>query len=180
MNKFFMHLHTVNKHRFEVFKLCCKVGIPFQGFTHDLSKYSYVEFKESVKYYTDGTVSPLTTSKKINGYSEAWLHHFGRNKHHFEYWYDYSAREKMPIIPFKYMLEMICDRIAASKIYYKDKYNDSKPYEYFMARKDKYILNNKLKDFLEEIFLSLKDNGESILSKKYIYGVYLKYTKKQF
>lgn len=71
MSKFFKHLHTVNRHRFEVFKLCCKVGIPFRGLVHDLSKYSYEEFSESVKYYTDGTISPLLTSKKENGYSRA-------------------------------------------------------------------------------------------------------------
>ena len=177
MSKFFKHLHTINRHRFEVFKLCCKVGIPFRGIVHDLSKYSFEEFFESVKYYTNGTISPLLTSKKENGYSRAWLHHFGRNKHHFEYWYDYAAPVKTPIIPFKYMLEMICDRIAASKIYYKDNYNDSIPYEYYMARKDSYKLNSKLKDFLEEVFYDLSKNGEKILNKKYIYNLYLKHTK---
>lgn len=177
MNKFFGHLHTVNKHRFEVFKLCCKVGIPFRGLVHDLSKYSFEEFFESVKYYTDGSDSPLRTSKKINGYSRAWLHHFGRNKHHFEYWYDYSAPVKTPIIPFKYMLEMICDRIAASKTYYKKDYKNSTPYEYFVSHKDTYELNPKLKDFLEEVFYDLGKKGEKVLNKKYIYKLYLKHTK---
>ena len=174
--KFFRHLHTINKHRFAVFKLCCKVGIPFRGLVHDLSKYSFEELFESVKYYTDGNYSPIIDAKKDKGYSRAWLHHKGRNKHHFEYWYDDVALNPTPIIPFKYMLEMICDRIAASKIYYKDNYNDSIPYEYYMARKDSYKLNSKLKDFLEEVFYDLSKNGEKILNKKYIYNLYLKHT----
>ena len=175
--KFFRHLHTINKHRFTVFKLCCKVGIPFRGLVHDLSKYSFEEFFESVKYYTDGNYSPIINAKKDKGYSRAWLHHKGRNKHHFEYWYDDVALNPTPIIPFKYMLEMICDRIAASKIYYKKDYKNSTPYEYYMARKDNYQLNPKLKDFLEEVFYDLSKKGEKILNKKYIYNLYLKHTK---
>ena len=33
------HFHMVNKHRFLVFKLSIKAGIPLQGLVHDLSKY---------------------------------------------------------------------------------------------------------------------------------------------
>lgn len=177
MNKIFKHIHTVNKHRFEVFKLCCKVGIPFRGLLHDLSKYSYTELFESIKYYTNGTISPLLTCKNDIGYSEAWLHHKGRNKHHFEYWYDSSAKEKTPIIPFKYMLEMVCDRIAASKIYYKKNYNNKTPYDYYIKNKDKYELNEKLKLFLEEVFINLYKKGENFLTKKNIKKIYDKYTK---
>ena len=179
MKYFFMHIHTVNKHRFEVFKLCCKVGIPFRGLVHDLSKYSIEELSESVKYFkkSKGKYSPLLSCKNENGYSKAWLHHFGRNKHHFEYWYDFAAPVKMPIIPFKYMLEMICDRIAASKTYNKGKYKNSDPYDYFMKEKDKYNLNPLLKDFLEDVFEDLKDNGEVILNKSYLHKKYLKHVK---
>ena len=176
IKKFFLHIHTVNIHRFEVFKLCIKVGIPFRGLVHDLSKYSYTEISESIKY-TDGKKSPLKTSKEINGYSKAWLHHKGRNKHHFEYWYDWAAKESMPIIPFKYMLEMICDRIAATKIYNRKNYNNKMPYDYFMKGKDSYVLNDNLKSFLEEVFTKLYEDGEVILKKKTLYKMYLKHTK---
>ena len=37
ISKFFKHLHTVNKHRFKVFILCCKAGQPWRGLLHDLS-----------------------------------------------------------------------------------------------------------------------------------------------
>ena len=85
---FFGHLHVINRHKFLVFKLCCRVGIPFQGLVHDLSKFSPEEFFEGVKYY-QGNYSPIRNCKTVNGYSRAWLHHKGRNKHHYEYWFDY-------------------------------------------------------------------------------------------
>ena len=97
-----LHFNLVNKHRFKVFKLCCKAGIPFRGLMHDLSKYSITEFFESAKYYNGG-FSPISTCKKENGYSKAWLHHKGRNKHHHEYWYDYAAPDKAAVIPYKYL-----------------------------------------------------------------------------
>jgi len=173
----FKHLHTVNKHRFEVFKLCLKVGIPFRGLVHDLSKYSYEEFSESVKYYTDGKYSPLAKCKKENGYSRAWLHHKGRNKHHYEYWYDIEAPEQTPIIPFKYMLEMICDRIAASKIYRKKEYTTSHPLEYLLYNVDEIKLNPKLKGFLIDVFTELSKKGEKVLNKKHLKRLYDKHTK---
>lgn len=113
LRNFFGHLNTVNKHRFLVFKLSIKAGIPLRGFLHDLSKYSPQEFFEGVKYFNDN-VSPIKICKKEKGYSKAWLHHKGRNKHHFEYWYDFNTPDKTPIIPYKYTVELICDNIAAS------------------------------------------------------------------
>ena len=155
MKYFFKHLGVVNRHRFEVFKLCCKCGFPVRGLLHDLSKYSYIEFSESVKYYkkSNGKYSPLAACKKENGYSKAWLHHFGRNMHHYEYWYDHSAPIKNPVMPFKYTVEMVCDRIAASKIYNGKNYKDSDPYNYLMKKDiDKTTMNSSIKAFLEELF----------------------------
>lgn len=181
MKYFFKHLHTVNKHRFEVFKLCCRAGIPIRGLLHDLSKYSYEEFSESVKYYkmSNGKYSPLAACRKVNGYSKAWLHHFGRNKHHFEYWYDFVGPVHTPVIPFKYMVEMICDRIAASKIYKGKEFDTSKPYEYFMKQKDFYNINPSLSAFLEEVFFRFKEEGYSILNKKKLFELYTKHTKNE-
>lgn len=179
MNYFFSHLHTVNKHRFLVFKLCTKCGFMWRGLTHDLSKYSFSEFIPSVKYYkiSKGTYSPLLAEKQTVGYSSAWLHHFGRNKHHFEYWYDYAAPIPTPIIPFKYMVEMLCDRIAASMTYQGKNYTNASAYEYFMKSKDKYKINSAMNDFLETVFIELKKNGESCLNKKWLFKTYNKCIK---
>lgn len=181
MKYFFKHLCVVNKHKFKVFILCCKCGFPLRGLLHDLSKFSYTEFSESVKYYkkANGKKSPLTVCKKENGYSKAWLHHFGRNKHHYEYWYDPCAPVKSPVIPFCYMVEMICDRIAASKTYNGSDYTNSMPYEHFLNDKTIFLLNDSLKDFLEEVFHQLSIDGEKILNKKKLYKLYLKHTKNE-
>ena len=179
IKKFFKHLHKINLHRWEVFKLSIKVGIPFRGLIHDLSKYSPEEFFESVKFYKEGKRSPLIEAKIENGYSKAWLHHFGRNKHHFEYWFDYNAPVQTPIIPFKYMLEMICDRIAASKAYNKGHYTNKCSLDYFYHEKPNMKLNPKLQDFLEEIFIELSKKGEVILNKKHIRDLYNKHTSSE-
>ena len=110
------HFCLITHHKWVVFKLCCRIGEPWRGITHDLSKYSPTEFFESVKYYV-GTHSPITEAKRDKGYSVAWLHHKGRNKHHSEYWEDEFAPEPTPVMPYKYAAEMICDKIAAGIIY---------------------------------------------------------------
>ena len=87
LRKIIKQFNTVTKHKWIVFKLCIKAGIPLHGIIHDLSKYSPAEFWEAAKYY-NGIKSPIVYARNENGYSKAWLHHKGRNKHHFEYWYD--------------------------------------------------------------------------------------------
>ena len=158
------HFNLVNKHRWEVFKLCCKAGIPYRGLVHDLSKYSPTEFWESAKYF-DGHKSPITFAKKEKGYSKAWLHHKGRNKHHYEYWIDYPAKGgdgsligmEMPV---NYVIEMFCDRVAASKIYNKDKYTDVDSLNYFKRGMDHYIINPKTKELLYSLLVMLSEKGE--------------------
>ena len=115
---FFKHLKTVIRHRRAVRKLCFKCGLIRQGLTHDLSKFSRAEFKAGVKYY-QGNRSPQAKEREVLGFSAAWLHHKGRNKHHAEYWTDSGGVGAMSpvVMPAKYFAEMVCDRIAASKIY---------------------------------------------------------------
>ena len=96
--------------------LCFKCGLYKQGLLHDLSKYSPTELKTGAKYWV-GTRSPNSIERETIGYSTAWLHHKGRNKHHPEYWYDPMSRNPMPVIPYKYIVEMICDNLAAGIVY---------------------------------------------------------------
>lgn len=141
---------------------CIKAGIPFQGFRHDLSKYSPTEFRQGVKYYV-GTRSPNEGERRERGYSLAWLHHKGRNKHHFEYWSDYNPvkRQVCPVkMPLKYVVEMFCDRVAASKIYEGENYTDSHPIEYFERGKDHRFIDPETSDFLEKLLVMLSEKGE--------------------
>lgn len=117
MKKFFGHLKTVSTHKWWVFYYCCKAGIPFRGLIHDMSKFSPTEFIESVKYWS-GTRSPIDACKEDKGVSKAWLHHKGRNKHHYEYWQDnFDKGGKAICMPFKDSVEMLCDFLGAGRAY---------------------------------------------------------------
>lgn len=114
------HFKTITKHRMLVCRHCFQIGLYRQGLTHDLSKYSPEEFFTGVRYY-QGTRSPNAAEREDLGYSKAWLHHKGRNKHHYEYWIDISVRKEEGLVgnkmPLRYVAEMICDRIAACEVY---------------------------------------------------------------
>lgn len=128
------HFRTITRHRNTVLRYCIKAGIPLQGLLHDLSKYSPVEFIPGMLYY-QGTRSPNEEERERLGYSVAWMHHKGRNKHHFEYWSDVSTKtfRYEPVeMPTRYLIEMFCDRVAASRIYRGEQYRDSDPLEYFL------------------------------------------------
>lgn len=156
------HLRTVRMHRREVMRNCFRAGIPCQGLLHDLSKYSPTEFIPSVKYY-QGTRSPNEQERTVKGYSEAWMHHKGRNKHHFEYWTDYSPETKQlePVkMPLRYVAEMFCDRVGASKIYNGENYTDRKPLEYFLKAKPTRKIHPETSRFLEILLKMLVIKGE--------------------
>lgn len=162
MNKFLGHLFTVMKHRRKVIYHCAKVGILHRGLLHDLSKYSPTEFLEGVKYFS-GTRSPNESERTQKGYSEAWMHHKGRNRHHFEYWTDYNPETKLisPVkMPIVYVKEMFCDRVAASKVYQGKNYVSSQPAEYFLRAKERRRINQETSDLLESWLIMLKEKGE--------------------
>ena len=178
MKNFFGHLKTVLKHKWIVFKLSIKAGIPIRGLLHDMSKFSPVEFWESVKFYQGGKKSPLAVSREVLGYSKAWLHHKGRNKHHLEYWYDEDLK-KQPIIPFKYCLEMICDKLSASIVYEGKEWTNMSELKYWETKeKDKTSMNPQIRDFLTEVFRQVSIYGiDKVVKKKYLKEIYDKYCK---
>ncbi len=162
MNKLIGHFRTITKHRHAVIRNCRRAGILWQGLRHDLSKYSPTEFIPGVKYYV-GTRSPNELERADKGYSAAWLHHKGRNKHHFEYWSDYNPVERRvgPVkMPLRYVIEMVCDRMAASKIYLGDKYTDASALEYFVHGKTHRVIHPETSDLCERLLTMLANEGE--------------------
>lgn len=156
------HFYTITKHRHMVIKHCFKAGIFLQGCFHDLSKYSPSEFLVGVKYF-QGNRSPNEAEREAYGYSKAWLHHKGRNKHHFEYWIDYSPADRTlkPVkMPLRFVVEMFCDRVAASKIYQGNNYSDNHPLEYFIKSKKMRLIHPETSDLLESWLVMLSEKGE--------------------
>ncbi len=161
--KAWKHFCTITHHKMLVARECFKVGLYKQGLLHDMSKYSPTEFRVGAKYY-QGTRSPNNAEREDTGLSLAWLHHKGRNKHHLEYWIDYSVGGEGGMagmkMPDKYIVEMVMDRIAASKIYKKETYTDASPLEYYNRGKDKLILHEHTRMVLEKCLTMLAEEGE--------------------
>lgn len=144
-------------------KGCFKVSLYRQGLLHDMSKYSPTEFLVGCKYY-QGDRSPNNAEREEKGYSMAWLHHKGRNKHHLEYWIDYSVDGTHELtgmeMPTKYVVEMFVDRVAASKIYLKEQYTDDDPLNYFLMGKGHYMMHKKTEALLGKLLRMLAEEGE--------------------
>ena len=169
------HLKLITYHKWLVFKLCCKVGQPWRGFVHDFSKYSPTEFWESIHYYT-GNHSPITEAKKDKGYSKAWLHHKGRNKHHAEYWVDETATEKTPVMQYPYAVEMICDKLAAGIAYQGKEWTKEYQLSYWEKERKKTRMNEKLQNFVTEILTQVANNGiNKTLTRKNMEELYKKH-----
>ena len=169
------HFIVITRHKWVVFKLCCKVGQPWRGLVHDLSKYSPTEFWEGVKYF-NGKHSPITDAKKDKGYSQAWLHHKGRNKHHTDYWVDLSAPDKTPIIPYQYVAEMLCDKLAAGMVYKGKDWTKEYELNYWLNERDKTLVNDQVEALITEFLTQVsKDGIDKVLTKKNVKALYKKY-----
>ena len=156
------HFRTITRHRHKVIANCFRAGIGWQGLFHDLSKYSPTEFWPGARYY-QGTRSPNEIEREKYGYTPAWLHHKGRNRHHFEYWTDYNPAERrvMPVkMPLRYVAEMFCDRVAASKIYQGAAYTQTHPLEYYLRGKPRRVIHPQTAALLEEWLTCLAQEGE--------------------
>ncbi len=162
------HLKTVLTHKMLVAEGCFAVGLYSQGLLHDLSKLLPTEFLNGIRFYQGGKQSPNNGERASKGYSEAWMHHKGRNRHHFEYWTDYNieaAKEgRFPVqpvqMPRRYVVEMLMDRIAASKTYMKAAYTDESPLNYYKRGNTHRFLHPQTARELELMLRILARKGE--------------------
>lgn len=162
--KLVQHWKTITKHKRIVMQECFSVGLYWQGLTHDLSKFMPTEFLVGIKYW-QGNRSPNTAERDAIGYSSAWLHHKGRNKHHFEYWIDYSSRFTGNVMipapmPRRYVVEMFMDRLAASKVYNGDNYTDGDALAYYEKGNAGKLMHPKTRYLLEKLLKMNADEGE--------------------
>lgn len=157
------HFKTITEHRWVVMQECFKVGLYKQGILHDLSKYTPEEFCTGVLYF-QGDRSPNAAEKEAVGYSPAWLHHKGRNKHHYEYWIDLTADRSKGLqgmkMPVQYVVEMFMDRLAASKIYAKKSYTDSNALDYYKKTRKFMTIHPDSRKLLERLLIMNSKYGE--------------------
>ena len=160
--KAWKHFKTITRHRLIVMAGCFRVGLYWQGLTHDLSKYSPTEFLQGARYF-QGVRSPNAAEREVKGYSEAWMHHKGRNRHHYEYWTDMNMErrvyESVPM-PRKYLVEQIMDRRAACIVYQGKDYTPASPLNYFLKSRERSLMHPQNQQELEYILTMLRDQGE--------------------
>ena len=157
------HFKTITRHRHMVMRNCFRVGLYRQGLCHDLSKYMPTEFWAGARYY-QGTRSPNAAQREEVGYSEAWMHQKGRNRHHFEYWTDLVEGKEgyQPVpMPYRYVVESVMDRIAASKVYKGDRYYAGCELDYLDYSGESKLMNPETAATLRELLTLLKEQGEA-------------------
>ena len=175
--KAWLHFKTISRHKRMVMEYCFRIGLYRQGILHDLSKYSPSEFLVGCRYF-QGNRSPNNAEREAIGVSTSWLHHKGRNKHHFEYWIDYSLDPDKIIMgapmPRKYVAEMAMDRISASRNYMGTEYTDQHPLEYYRKGADSmWFVHPQTKRELERILRIISEKGEDAMIR-YVKNQYLK------
>lgn len=164
------HLKTITRHRNYTLYCCSQCGLKRRGIVHDFSKFSLEEFIFSAKYYTNGKCSPIKLAKAKNGYSRAWLHHKGRNKHHPEYWIDFDLinGKVIPIeMPKKYVVEMVCDWVSASKTYNGGILEVEKFKNYVVPITASPLVHPKTKQFILKILNVLDNTNDFVCMFKY-------------
>lgn len=156
------HFLTITRHKLLVMDGCFRVGLIRQGLAHDLSKYSFTEFWNGAKYF-QGKRSPNAAEREDKGYSEAWMHHKGRNRHHYEYWSDMNmqTRQYEPVpVPRKYLVEMVMDRRAACMVYQGGTYTQRSPLTYYLDSRERHLMHPKTQRELEFLLTVLADKGD--------------------
>ena len=109
-----LHFATITKHKLMVMHYCFESDFTSRGFSMTFPNIPRPEFLVGCKYY-QGNRSPNNAEREDTGVSTAWLHHKGRNKHHYEHWVDYSINDPEHVImgakmPRRYVAEMVMDR----------------------------------------------------------------------
>lgn len=149
MVKLLKLLRRVIIHKFWVAYYCFQLGLYWQGITHDFSKFSLTEIKGALKYWNDSK-SSLAYEKELNGYSATFLHHRGRNPHHYEYWIHSLDEGGVPAeMPRKYVLELICDYLAACRTYGGD---PRKEIDWWLKVSPKMKMHPKTKEYITCVF----------------------------
>lgn len=168
----FLHFKKICVHKYYVGKYCWKLGLYWRGITHDLSKFSITEFWESVKYY-QGNRSPIDACKEMNGYSKAWLHHKGRNKHHYEYWQDNFDNGGQPVLmPFKDTLELLCDYLGAGHAYMGKNFSYGMEYVWWTNKSQKPLAMHPVNKAFIDYVLTELPNNHNLLNRMELLHIY--------
>lgn len=154
MTRYDAYLWYVIRHRWFVFIECCKLGIPWQGLVHDLSKFRPSEFipyarhfhGPNAKVWRDKTGYYKPTDTGDAAFDFAWFLHQKRNAHHWQYWLSPAepGKERVIQMPEKYIKEMVADWRGAGRAQHRPD-----TVAWWMANKDKMVATNYTRLYVE-------------------------------
>lgn len=116
---------------------------------HDNSKYS----KEEYAAYDEYFYGSIKTSKVIEDFNKAWLHHIHNNPHHWQYWVlvnDDGTAHALDMEPI-YIIEMVMDWFSFSL----NKGSLDEIFEFYESNKSNMILSDNTRLLVEEILAKL-------------------------
>lgn len=150
------------KHKYHVFKACCKLGIPLRGLVHDLSKfnpfeffccasYFYANWKNKVVHVPHHPQRNIAPNKK---YDFLWVKHKNKTKHHWQYWVSINDKGEVFSLPmpYKYVKEMVCDWYSANRV----QQNTIDIHSWFELHKDVLYLDKQTKHYIYRVLSELK------------------------
>jgi len=113
------YVKRILAHKWYVYQECRKLGIPWRGVVHDISKLSRAEWRGYAMMYTAPKLTGESPSDEdVAVYERAWHHHAHNNLHHWNYWITPGGTELRGSIidmPMVYRLEMVADWRAMAK-----------------------------------------------------------------
>lgn len=122
------------------------------GYNHDSSKYSWEEYDAYDAYF----YRPEKTKEVKDNFNKAWLHHIHVNPHHWQHWVlvndDPNEGTIALDIPYKYVIEMICDWWSFSWA----NGNLYEIFDWYGSHKDHMILSKNTRDLVEDILSNIK------------------------
>jgi hypothetical protein len=89
-----------------------------------------------------------------------------------EYWSDFDCPEH-PLVPYKYIVECVCDKLAATRIYAGKNYTPDMPTQHWVRYGCKVSANPRSLGFIERAFKDIELLGEKeVLNPKYMKRLY--------
>ena len=119
--RYLVYLWYVLRHKWFVFLAACRLGIPWRGLWHDMSKLRLDELIPYARYFNNPDGSPRSRRDETGYYKPtdtgdaafdfAWLLHQKRNRHHWQWWIlpEDNGGEKVLEMPATDLREMLAD-----------------------------------------------------------------------
>lgn len=149
------YLRYMAVHKWYTFIACYKLGVPWRGVVHDLSKFLPDEWFPYLWLHY-GWMSPCSPQEKLrrkSRYRLAWLRHVHRNPHHWQWWVFQAKRNAKKVLPMPkdYACEMLADWYGAARAQGNIKDNAVSFWFHEQLKTEMILLHPETQEFIEEL-----------------------------